>query len=184
MNEAITNSELENQQQNTYAEYLGHVSISHTGNLEDLPEQRAEELQQLVDPEKTLPVIFLIRNTDSEKAVGLSNIGYSMDLAYASDGKEIGEIQTHTVEYEKNVIEVTYTNTTKKGQGYGMAMYLAVAIDTVRQGKALINDQSGVSADAKRVWEKLETYGAASAIKPFVRDLSRKRETYIGKYRI
>jgi hypothetical protein len=149
-----------------------------------LYQQRADKLQELVDPEGTLPEIRLIKDTESEKAKGLASIGVELNNAVDNKGNFIGEIQTHSSKYTGDIVEVYKSVIGKKGKGYGTAMYLAVAKQTVARGKILTNDQSGVSPEAKNLWERLAKKGAATRITPFERDLRRRDEKYRGMYQI
>lgn len=180
------------------AEILSPVSEPHThadmgaalvaSEVEVSPlnrwEQRSLELQQLVDPGGTLPSVNLVVDQESSQAQLLAKRGVLKKFAYDQDGNRVGEVWTTSNKFSDEITEIAYIQTNRQGEGYGTAMYLQEIMLAVSQGKILTNDSTGVSSDAKRIWENFAEKGVAVVRKPFVLDKSRIEETYQGRYAV
>lgn len=166
----------------TSSQAVGGVALEQTASSHSNWEMRAREIEHIVDPGHTLPKIELRADTDFEREHGAQ--GYTRKLAYDATGTKVGLISTRSSQHtDSGMTEISYVHTNRPGRGYGMAMYLAVIMESVSQGKILTNDPSGLSPRAKSVWEKLHTLGVAVEREPFVpSDLS--PSDYRGRYEV
>ena len=165
----------------TDSQALGAVAIEHAATLTGGWESRAREIEQIIDPDRTLPEIELRVDLESEGGKAAAAEGAVKKLAYDSSGAEVGVICTRPSKDDKSVTEVTYVNTSRPGLGYGMAMYLSEIKENISQGKTLTNDPTGVSHSAIKIWEKLHALGVAIEEQPFAIDESYSN-AYKGRY--
>lgn len=138
------------------------------------PQPRAAEIVDLIDPRGVLPELSLIRDYSSQDAKLLGRLGISRYVAYDVT-TPVGEIHAFPVE-DMDAVQVSFIKAEVPKAGYEMAMVLELAVGTVEQGRALMNDTSGEDAQTKRLWKKLATpksvngRAAATAVESFGRN--------------
>jgi hypothetical protein len=136
---------------------------------ESLVELRNQALGAILDPEGTLPTVILSdryeRSPRQNQTSGADNHNYAIT---AADGNIIGRAVVKTPYGKKaeregfnakvDVVEIL--DTTYKGRGLGKATYLEILKD-LPDGFELDCDPRGVSPDAIKMWQWLESRGLA-----------------------
>ena len=131
-------------------------------------EQRVQQIEDLIDPQHTLPQITLGRNPslpDTKMSTyylvydGGENIGEARLITRT----EFGEAWVRDPEiYERPPVEEQLL-----GKGYGTALYLALIKQAIRQGLNFRTEVTSQSKSAKKIWDRLFELGVAEEIEPF-----------------
>lgn len=115
-------------------------------------------LREIADPRGTLP--------DVELAFVEKNLHQDKDIYAAyTDGVQVGQIKLGALDRGEPFV-VQGASVEKRGQGYGLAMYLGAAALAYDAGYLLTSDIM-VSRDAAKVWERLQNRGLARIWEPF-----------------
>ncbi len=125
--------------------------------------QRVFNIELLIDPEHTLPVVSVI--PDPEARVPRGNLTFTKSLI-VHEGQTVGRctLFSNKVTRERwfHGIEVD-----QRGAGFGMAAYKEVIESAVSDGYDFRTEDLTQTAEAVSVWKKLAGCGVAEVIEEF-----------------
>lgn len=143
-------------------------------NFPDCEEIRPGDswVRQAVDPNGTLPKVVLARDYSFEPRATISAYGhpsYQFNMFVLGDGcvEQIGEAAvSERTETGECYFSWIYVGTDYQTRGMGLAAYV-LAIEAAHAAGRVFATDEAVSAQARRVWDRLIGIGVARVVLPF-----------------